>query len=194
MEATQKRVVNIYTEANPNPSSLKFCAEFMLLPDGKVADFADPESAARLSPLATELFKFSGVKRVFIAANFVTITKSDEFTWNDLAPLIKTYIKGYLEEGKPLLIDKAFVEITINETEIVAKIKSLLDEYVRPAVESDGGAITFHSFNEADGQVKVHLQGSCSGCPSSTITLKQGIENLLTRMIPEVKSVVAEGV
>lgn len=192
MSIIPKRVINVYTEANPNPNSLKFCVEFMLLPEGKSADFADIEAAAKLSPLATALFQFSGVKRVFMAANFVTITKDENLTWDDLVPILKPYIKAYIEEEKPLLLDKAFIDITINEPEVVTRIKGLLDEYVRPAVESDGGAITFHSFNE--GVVKVYLQGSCSGCPSSTVTLKQGIENLLVRMVPEVKEVIAEGV
>jgi len=187
----EKRVVNVYTESNPNPNSLKFCVEFMLLPDGKSVDFPDQESA-KSSPLATDLFMFSNVKRVFISANFVTITKDDESNWNDIIPILKAFIKGYLEEGKPLLYEASEDSVNAEDPEIVVRIKTLLDEYVRPAVEQDGGAITFHSFHE--GAVKVHLQGSCSGCPSSTVTLKQGIENLLTRLVPEVKSVEAVGV
>lgn len=189
----EKRVVNVYTESNPNPSSLKFCVEFMLLPDGKSVDFPDAESA-KSSPLATDLFMFSNVKRVFISANFVTITKDDASNWADISPILKAFIKGYLEEGKPLFYENESKSEAVNsdDPEVVVRIKTLLDEYVRPAVESDGGAITFHSFE--DGAVKVHLQGSCSGCPSSTVTLKQGIENLLTRLVPEVKSVEAVGV
>lgn len=190
----EKRVINVYTESNPNPNSLKFCVEFMLMPDGQSVDFPDAESA-KTSPLATDLFMFSNVKRVFISANFITITKDDATNWNDITPILKAFIKGYLEEGKPLFYNNSTAlasSATDEDSELVVRIKTLLDEYVRPAVESDGGAITFHSFNE--GKVKVHLQGSCSGCPSSTVTLKQGIENLLTRLVPEVKTVEAVGV
>jgi Fe-S cluster biogenesis protein NfuA len=191
-----KKYITVYTESNPNPNSMKFVLNFMLVPEGTTFDFADAESAAQGSPLATELFNFDFVKRVFITSNFVTVTKDEVNEWTDIISPLKEFVKSYFEEGKPLLTqqkmtayDKALNE---EDSEIVKKIKSLLDEYVRPAVESDGGAINFHSFDE--GTVKVHLQGSCSGCPSSTITLKAGIENLLKRMIPEVKEVVAEGV
>ncbi|MFN8436069.1 MAG: NifU family protein [Cytophagales bacterium] len=189
----EKKVINVYTESNPNPNSLKFCVEFLLLPEGQSVDFPDADSA-KTSPLATDLFMFSNVKRVFISANFITITKDEASNWDDIIPILKAFIKGYLEEGKPLFYDKntASSNTSEEESEIVVRIKTLLDEYVRPAVEQDGGAITFDSFNE--GLVKVHLQGSCSGCPSSTVTLKQGIENLLTRLVPEVKSVEAVGV
>ncbi|MES2733787.1 MAG: NifU family protein [Bacteroidota bacterium] len=191
-----KKYITVYTESNPNPNSMKFVLNFMLVPEGTTFDFPDVESAAQGSPLATELFNFDFVKRVFITSNFVTVTKAEETEWAEIISSLKSFVQSYFEEGKPLLTqqkmtsyDKALNE---EDSEIVKKIKSLLDEYVRPAVESDGGAINFHSFNE--GTVKVHLQGSCSGCPSSTITLKAGIENLLKRMIPEVKEVVAEGV
>jgi len=191
METTSPRIVNIYTEANPNPNSLKFVVDFMLLPEAENLDYADISEAEKC-PLATDLFKFNFVKRVFIAANFVTITKDEAADWTEISTLLKTFIKGYLEEGKPLLIGEIDIASIENEPEVVTKIKVLLDEYVRPAVEQDGGAITFHSF--VDGVVKVNLKGSCSGCPSSTVTLKAGIENLLKRMVPEVQEVVAEGV
>jgi Fe-S cluster biogenesis protein NfuA len=189
---TKKRIVNIYTEAPPNPNSLKFCLEFQLVPES--VDFPTPASAVNC-PLAADLFRFSFVKRVFFSSNFITVTKSDDIDWDDVSPMIKSVIKGYLEEDKPLFIElsaNSSFEINPDEPEVVQKIKSLLDEYIRPAVEQDGGAINFSSFEE--GVVKVQLQGSCSGCPSSTVTLKAGIENLLKRMIPEVKEVVAEGV
>jgi len=189
---TQKRIVNIYTEAPPNPNSLKFCTEFQLVPDS--VDFPSVVSASNC-PLASDLFRFSFVKRVFISSNFITVTKSEDIDWFDVTPMLKSLIKGYLEEGKPLFLEipkSSGVDINPNDPEIVQKIKSLLDEYIRPAVEQDGGAINFDSFDE--GVVKVQLQGSCSGCPSSTVTLKAGIENLLKRMIPEVKEVVAVGV
>jgi Fe-S cluster biogenesis protein NfuA len=191
MESTNQRIVNIYTEANPNPNSLKFVVDFMLLPEAENLDFATLMEAEKC-PLAIDLFKFNFVKRVFIAANFVTITKDEAADWSDISPLLKSFIKGFLEDGKPLLIGEIDAIATENDSEVVTKIKVLLDEYVRPAVEQDGGAITFHSF--VDGIVKVNLKGSCSGCPSSTVTLKAGIENLLKRMVPEVQEVVAEGV
>ncbi len=194
MEDIEKKFVEIYTESNPNPNSLKFVADVILLPEGSV-DFPDISSAENC-PLAKDLFRFNFVKRVFITANFVTVTKTDDMEWLEIAPMLRALIKGYLEEGKPLFKEKPLIA-TIHdnledEPEVVGKIKVLLDEYVRPAVEQDGGAINFKSYD--DGVVKVTLQGSCSGCPSSTVTLKAGIENLLKRMIPEIKEVVAEGV
>lgn len=193
MLQAQKRPVHLYMEANPNPNSLKFVANFMLADEGVSYDYPNLESTAN-SPLAKELFNFAAVERVFIASNFVTVTKADSVDWPEIQDFIRNHIKSYLEEGKApvnAVLDKdpLFDEA---DSESVKKIKGILDEYIRPAVEQDGGAIVFHSFQ--DGVVKVLLQGSCSGCPSSTITLKAGIENLLTRMLPEVKSVEAEGV
>lgn len=194
MLQAQKRPVHLYMEANPNPNSMKFVANFMLAEDGISFDFPNQESADN-SPLAQELFNFSAVERVFVAANFVTVTKSEEVSWPEIQDVIRTHIKSYLEDGKVVVNadfdkDPLFDE---SDSETVKKIKGILDEYIRPAVEQDGGAIVFHSFQ--DGIVKVLLQGSCSGCPSSTVTLKAGIENLLTRMLPEeVKGVEAEGV
>lgn len=190
-----KKYVTLYTESNPNPNSMKFVVNFMLVPEGTTFDYPDAASATA-SPIASELFNFEPVRRVFITNNFVTITKDEATEWNEIAPQLKEFIKAYIEDKKPILsqqaVDTYEAQSSEEDSEIVKKIKSLLEEYVRPAVESDGGAINFHSFHE--GTVKVHLQGSCSGCPSSTITLKAGIENLLKRMIPEVQEVVAEGV
>lgn len=193
MLQTQKRPVHIYMEANPNPNSLKFVVNFMLADEGVSFDYPNVESAGN-SPLAQELFNFAAVDRVFMASNFVTVTKTEEVDWLEIRDHIRDNIKTYLELGKnPINItiekDPLFNE---NDSEIVKKIKGILDEYIRPAVEQDGGAIIFHSFH--DGMVKVLLQGACSGCPSSTVTLKAGIENLLTRMLPEVKGVEAEGI
>lgn len=193
MLQAQKKPVHIYLEANPNPNSLKFVVNFMLADEGVSFDFPDQESTEN-SPLASELFNFDAVARVFIASNFVTVTKKAEVDWIEIQDIVRGHIKNYLEDGKPAIQitfekDPLFDE---NDSEVVKKIKGILDEYIRPAVEQDGGAIVFHSFNE--GVVKVLLQGSCSGCPSSTVTLKAGIQNLLTRMLPEVKEVVAEGV
>jgi len=193
MLQAQARPVHLYMEANPNPNSLKFVANFMLVDEGMSFDFPDAEGA-KISPLAQELFNFASVERVFIASNFVTVTKSEDVEWAEIQSIVRDHIKKYLEAGKtPVQVafekDPLFNE---NDSEVVKKIKGILDEYIRPAVEQDGGAIVFHSFH--DGVVKVQLQGSCSGCPSSTVTLKAGIQNLLTRMLPEVKEVVAEGV
>lgn len=193
MNTSIPKYITLYTESNPNPNSLKFVANFMLVPSGQTFDYPSKE-AAQESPLATALFEFDYVKRVFMMNNFITVTKDDQSDWHDIAGNLKQYIKEYLEAEKPILKSAALFEDTIdeNEPEINQKIRAILDEYVRPAVEGDGGAITFHSFEE--GTVKVLLQGACSGCPSSTMTLKAGIENLLKRMLPEVKEVVAEGV
>ncbi|MDN3668852.1 NifU family protein [Echinicola jeungdonensis] len=190
----QKKPVHIYMEANPNPNSLKFVVNFMLTEEGLSFDYPD-EGSADSSPLAKELFNFAAVDRVFIMSNFVTVTKKEDVEWAEVQDHIRDHIKQFLEAGKsPINFaydkDPLFDE---NDSETVKKIKGILDEYIRPAVEQDGGAIIFHSFK--DGVVKVLLQGACSGCPSSTVTLKAGIENLLTRMLPEeVKTVEAEGV
>jgi NFU1 iron-sulfur cluster scaffold homolog, mitochondrial len=193
MLKAQAKPVHLYMEANPNPNSLKFVANFMLVEEGLSFDYPDAASAAN-SPLAQELFNFAAVQRVFVASNFVTVTKAETVDWIEIQTIVRDHIRQYLESGKPVVQanfdrDPLFDE---NDSEIVKKIKGILDEYIRPAVEQDGGAIVFHSFQ--DGIVKVLLQGSCSGCPSSTVTLKAGIQNLLTRMLPEVKEVQAEGV
>ena len=184
-----KRPVNIYMEANPNPNSMKFVANFVLLPEGTSYDYPNVEAAGN-SPLAQQLFALPNVERVFYMSNFITVTKSEGVEWIEIREQIKSTIQGYLEQEESLL-STPIQEETYDEkdSETVIKIKQILDEYIRPAVEMDGGAIQFHSFEE--GLVRVVLQGSCSGCPSSTITLKAGIENLLKRMLPDVVSVEA---
>ena len=191
-----QKVVTIYTEASPNPNSLKFVANFNLL-ENTSKDFPSIETTEN-SPLAKEIFsQYPYIKRIFIAANFITLTKDDTTDWFDVIPTIKEFITEYLKAEKDVFLGGIEDEIkkenkpsTSKNSVIENKIMSLLDDYVRPSVEADGGAITFHSYNE--GIVTVILQGSCSGCPSSTVTLKGGIENLLTRMMPdEVKEVVA---
>lgn len=188
------KAVSIYMEANPNPNSMKFVVNFMLLQDGVSFDYPNAEAAAD-SPLAQELFKLPNVERVFYMSNFVTVTKTVDVDWIEIQDSIRDVIKPHLEAEKPLILeeldkDPLFDE---NDSEIVKQIKGILDEYIRPAVEQDGGAIGFSSFEE--GVVKVSLQGSCSGCPASAVTLKSGIENLLKRMLPnDVTEVVAEGV
>jgi Fe-S cluster biogenesis protein NfuA len=195
------RPVFVYTELSPNPNSMKFVLNFELVPDGLSFDYPSQEAAleeGNASPLASDLFQFPHVKRVFLASNFITITKGDDIAWEEVLRDTKQFIKIYFEENHPVFEEKTIEQNTVivdsRDSDTVQKIKAALDQYVRPAVESDGGAINFHSFNEDSGIVKVLLQGSCSGCPSSTLTLKAGIENLLTRMVPNVKQVVAEGV
>lgn len=194
MSELQKPMISVYTESNPNPNSLKFVLNFMLMPEGVSRDY--PElSATGEAPLAALLFQLPYVRRVFYMSNFITVTKDETADWYEIKGEVMQTIKTFLEEGNQILTEKEVKEdhhISASDTDIEAKIKGILDEYIRPAVEMDGGAIAFHSFDE--GKVKVLLQGSCSGCPSSTLTLKAGIENLLRRMVPEVKEVEAEGV
>jgi Fe-S cluster biogenesis protein NfuA len=162
----------------------------MLIPDGISFDFPNADSTGN-APLAKELFEYPFVDRVFYMSNFITVTKKEDVEWLEIQNTIKDHIKDFLESGK-FIIEETEAEVTSTEeeTETIKKIKNILEEYIRPAVEQDGGAITYHSFQ--DGIVKVKLQGSCSGCPSSMVTLKAGIENLFTRMMPdEVKSVEA---
>jgi Fe-S cluster biogenesis protein NfuA len=189
LQAVPKNI-SIYLESNPNPNSLKFVVNEMLIPDGISFDFPNAESTGN-APLAKELFEYPFVDRVFYMSNFITVTKKEDTEWLEIQNTIKDHIKNFLESGKFIIeVNEADTTTNEEETETVKKIKNILEEYIRPAVEQDGGAITYHSFH--DGIVKVKLQGSCSGCPSSMVTLKAGIENLFTRMMPdEVKSVEA---
>lgn len=179
--------INVYTEYTPNPATMKFLVNKLLV-NGSL-DFPDREKA-QSSPFARELFKFNFVNGVFFASNFVTITKTDDAEWEDIEAILKDFVKGAVESE--LKVQEVVVDEDVNfegsETEI--RIQQILHDYVRPAVEQDGGAISYKSFDE--GTVFVELRGSCSGCPSSTITLKAGIEGLLKRMVPEVQEVVAE--
>ncbi|RVU24208.1 NifU family protein [Sandaracinomonas limnophila] len=194
-----QQAIHIYTESTPNPHSMKFVFNFELLPEGLSFDYSQPADGLtkeKNSPLAVSLFGFEFVKRVFITSNFITLSKSETTLWEDEVFGIKQFLKKYFEEKKPVfsIPEEALPGTENSDNPIIGQIKEILDQYVRPAVESDGGAIQFHSYNPEIGQVKVVLQGSCSGCPSSTLTLKSGIEALMTRMIPEVKEVVAEGI
>ena len=194
MLKTGNTIVSIYTEMTPNPETMKFVANKLLYP-GKSIDFPD-ESSAVPSPLAKELFAFPFIRSVFIASNFVTLTKTPETNWDDVIPSIRQFLKEYLEEGKAVInedqvvVKKEDTLVSADDEDVVVRIKELLENYVKPAVEMDGGAISFKGFD--NGTVKLMLQGSCSGCPSSMITLKTGIEGMMKRMIPEVKEVVAE--
>jgi Fe-S cluster biogenesis protein NfuA len=201
METVTKSPIMIYTEQTPNPESLKFVTNKMLYKG--TADFREVELATDWSALATALFAFPYVKGVYVCNNFVTVTKEFNYAWEDIMLNLKSFIKDYVSEGKEIIKDGFAEEMakieaeqgvgyeyTGDELELVKKIKDLINTYVKPAVEMDGGNIEFKSFNE--GTVTVVLQGSCSGCPSSTVTLKSGIEGMLKRMVPEVKEVVAE--
>jgi Fe-S cluster biogenesis protein NfuA len=194
MLKTGNSVVSIYTEMTPNPETMKFVTN-KLLYASKSIDFPEEASTAP-SPLAKDLFAFPFIKSVFIASNFITLTKTIDTQWDDVIPSIREFLKNYLEEGKPVIIESLIVAKPIDNTvssddsDVVVRIKELLENYVKPAVEMDGGAISFRGFES--GTVSLMLQGSCSGCPSSMITLKSGIEAMMKRMIPEVKEVVAE--
>ena len=199
MEAVKSPVM-LYTEQTPNPETLKFVTNKMLYKG--TADFKEESIANEWSELASALYKFPYVKGVYICNNFVTVTKEFNYAWEDIMLLLKEYIKAWVTEEKSVIkegFEEAMAEIDANttefqytgdEAELVKKIKDLIDTYVKPAVEMDGGNIEFKSFNQ--GIVTVILQGSCSGCPSSTVTLKSGIEGMLKRMVPEVTEVVSE--
>jgi Fe-S cluster biogenesis protein NfuA len=176
----------IQTESTPNPATLKFLPGQEVLDMG-TADFTTPEAAAS-SPLATRLFAVQGVTAVFFGLDFVTVTKVDDAEWDHLKPALLGAIMEHFQSGQPVMegenTSSGHAEHTGEDGEIVVQIKELLDTRVRPAVAQDGGDITFHGFDR--GIVYLHMQGACAGCPSSTLTLKMGIENLLRHYIPEV--------
>ena len=180
----------IQTESTPNPATLKFLPGQTVLETG-TADFPAPGSADA-SPLAQRLFAVSGVTGVFFGTDFVTVTKDDGQDWDHLKPALLGAIMEHFQSGQPVMTGDAtapsgHAEHTGENSEIVGQIKELLDSRVRPAVAQDGGDITFHGFER--GVVYLHMQGACAGCPSSTLTLKMGIENLLRHYIPEVTEV-----
>jgi Fe-S cluster biogenesis protein NfuA len=176
----------IQTEQTPNPATLKFLPGCEVAPAG-TAQFADAE-AARRSPLAERLFALSGVTGVFLGSDFVTVSKDEAVDWYRLKPAILATIMEHFTAGRPVFLwDGGGAAPADEDDETVAQIKELLETRVRPAVAQDGGDIIFHDF--ADGVVYLHMQGSCSGCPSSTATLKAGIENMLRHYIPEVVEV-----
>jgi NFU1 iron-sulfur cluster scaffold homolog, mitochondrial len=201
MEATVKSPVMLYTEQTPNPESLKFVTNKMLYRG--TADFREVSLAKEWSPLATALFDLPYVKGVYVCNNFITITKEFNYAWEDIMLKTKEFIKQFIE-NEGVIVNEGFAEAMEKieteqrqakfadsaDGEISTRIKELIDTYVKPAVEMDGGNIEFKAFD--NGIVYVVLQGSCSGCPSSTVTLKQGIEGMLKRMVPEVTEVVSE--
>jgi len=196
MENTATKIpVMIYTESTPNPNTLKFVTNKALLLNDAV-EFQNIDETNE-APLAKALFGFEGVTNVFISNNFVTISKTDDLLWTEIMIPIKDFLKNYIDESKTILNENyvkptktATNAISEDDSDVDIRIKGALDKYVKPAVEMDGGNISFVKFE--DGKLTLQLQGSCSGCPSSTVTLKQGIENLLKRFVPEVQEVVAE--
>ncbi|MCV2882664.1 NifU family protein [Actibacterium sp. XHP0104] len=178
----------IQTESTPNPATLKFLPGQEVLETG-TADFLSAE-AAQQSPLAARIFAVEGVKGVFFGTDFVTVTKDEDVIWDHIKPSILGAIMEHYQSGQPVMqgaAQAAHAEHDGPDSEIVNQIKQLLDTRVRPAVAQDGGDITFHGFER--GVVYLHMQGACAGCPSSTLTLKMGIENLLRHYIPEVTEV-----
>ncbi len=202
METAQpaKSAILLYTEQTPNPESLKFVSNRMLYQG--IADFKDKSLAEEWSPLASGLYQEAYVQSIYISNNFVTITKKPSYDWQEIMIPAKDKLKQLIEL-EPVLIKEGFESFRIQQeletsdgnfdekdAELVKRIKDMIHMYVKPAVEMDGGNIEFKSYR--DGIVTVMMQGSCSGCPSSTVTLKAGIEGLLKRMVPEVQEVVAE--
>ena len=201
------RPVTIYAEMTPNPNTMKYVADHMLVESGVVVEFLNSNEAKGYSTFAEALFNFPFITRIFIAQNFVTVYKNDMVDWSDVTMELREFIKEWLMENEHPVqeIPKQVVatsnkEKTISTTTNLApeintkkdqQIVDLIDEYVQPAVEQDGGAIHFQSYDEESGAVTVILKGSCSGCPSSTATLKGGVENLLKSHLPEIKEVVA---
>ncbi|MCW5518843.1 NifU family protein [Aureitalea sp. L0-47] len=190
-EETQKKVpVTVYAESTPNPSVMKFVANKPLA-DGTF-EFKNIDDSAE-APLAKELFTFPFVKEVFISSNYVSVMKYNVADWNEVTLELREFIRSYIEQDKPILNDAILSHKSVQEnaseenrapqTDFDKEIISILDEYVKPAVAGDGGHIAFDSFDEATKTVRVILQGACSGCPSATVTLKNGIENMLREML-----------
>ena len=180
----------IQTEATPNPNTMKFLPGQDVLGTG-TAFFTDRETAMK-SPLAMALFEIENVRAVFYGSDFITVTKAEHATWEVMKPIILTTVMEHYTSGNPLISDTPIVrtvksDYSAEEQEIVEQIKELIDTRVRPAVAMDGGDIVFHAFE--NGIVKLEMHGACSGCPSSTATLKQGIENMLKHYVPEVIAV-----
>ncbi len=196
----------IYAEETPNPASMKFVANRLLLVSGATAEYKNVEET-KDAPIAKALFSFPFVKSVFISSNFISVNRHDSVLWEDIVHELRMFISEYLNKGNPIIdklpekqvaADNTFTKtVNINtqhnvpKNEVENKIIEVLEQYIRPAVESDGGLITFKELK--DGVVTVQMRGSCSGCPSSTMTLKAGIEALLKRLLPDdVKEVVSE--
>ncbi len=176
----------VQTEATPNPNSLKF------LPGKKVSNSGPYEITNKdeiKNELVTNILSLKGVKNIFLGQDFISVNKNDQTKWDDLKHIIISLINDFYSDGKDFVIDENIKQAETSLDEIEQKIVKILDQKIRPAVAKDGGDIKFKEYK--DGVVKVQLQGSCSGCPSSTMTLKQGVQNLLCHYLPEVKEVVA---
>lgn len=191
----QKRTMFIQTQSTPNPLSLMFYPGKPVVEAGS-ADFPNARSAMN-SPLAKALFGIDGITRVFFGSDFITVTKSEEASWDFLKPEIFAAIMDFYSSGNPVFLDSstaASMDTAIHEddSETVAMIKELLETRIRPAVQDDGGDIEYQGFDPDTGVVKLKMQGACSGCPSSSVTLKSGIENMLMHYVPEVKAVEQE--
>lgn len=196
-EAAPKKIpVEVYAESTPNPSVLKFVANMKLVEND--LEFKNREDAEN-TPLAIELFNFPFVKEVFISENYVSITKNDSVEWGEITTDVRSFIRQFIADGKAIAL-KTTVQQRVSEVympdieldDISKQIIDILEEYIKPAVAADGGNILFQSYEPTSKIVKVILQGACSGCPSSTITLKNGIENMLKQLIPgEINEVVA---
>ncbi|WP_408047717.1 NifU N-terminal domain-containing protein [Tenacibaculum crassostreae] len=196
-ESTKKDAVEVYAEVTPNPAVMKFGTNKALTQTD--VEFTNIEEASKSSPLAQALFSFAFVKEIFISENYISITKYDMIDWNEVYQEVRTFIRNYIQDGKKIISElpkqqtKQNVEIPKeNLTDTEAKIVDILDEYIKPAVASDGGNIAFQSYDAESKRVSVILQGACSGCPSSTVTLKNGIETMLKEMLPnQISEVVA---
>lgn len=202
MEGTTKRPpISVYAEMTPNPASMRFVSSRMLVQDGRLLEFRTPEEPVGVSPLAEHIFNLPFVTAVFVSSNFITVTKNSSIDWDLVQLELREYIQEYLNTDGRVVYEDAPAQALADANERASthadarnpedeKIIRILEEYIRPAVEGDGGHIAFKSFDE--GIVTVSLRGSCSGCPSSMVTLKQGIENLLKHEVPGVREVVAE--
>ncbi|MUU79224.1 NifU family protein [Winogradskyella endarachnes] len=185
-----KAAVTVYAESTPNPGVLKFVCNKVLVPN--IFEFKSIEEA-KPSPLATALFKFPFIKNVYMEKNFISITKFDVVEWEDITIQLREFLKSYIEDRKTILNDNAPQQLNKTEEAVEQKFEALddvsknivniLEEYIKPAVESDGGNIEFKSYDANTKKVEVLLQGACSGCPSSTFTLKNGIESMLKEML-----------
>lgn len=210
MQTRTSSPIVVYAESTPNPAAMKFVASRMLLENSIPLEFFSA-AQAKSSPLATELFKFPFVKSVFVSGNYITLFKDEKLDWNDIILELREFLRNYLSEGKPVMTEQGTnqdvnvkstsgieqssestdaVDHAIPTSELETKIINVLEQYVRPAVEQDGGMIVFRSYK--GGVVSLLMRGACSGCPSSTVTLKAGIEAILKKFVPEVKEVISE--
>jgi len=199
ISSIKKEAIEVYAEVTPNPAVMKFGTNKALTQTD--VEFKNIEEASKSSPLAQAIFNFPFVKEVFISDNYISVTKYDMVDWNEVFSEVRSFIREYLVEGKTIIKELPSETLAVKEEKVAPKIKlegisaqivDILDEYIKPAVAGDGGNIAFRSYDEQNKIVSVILQGACSGCPSSTATLKNGIETLLKEMLPnQINEVVA---